>query len=173
MRIEKKKEITVDLHDRFSKSAVVIVTDYKGLDVTSINDLRRQLRAENVEFQVAKNTLLIRAADDTDVALIKDHFKGPSAVALSYDDPVSPAKVLTKFAETNDKLEIKVGMMGGKVLEPEAIKALALLPSREVLLSQLLSTFNEVPTSFVRLAAEIPRSFVNVLNAIKQEKEAA
>jgi large subunit ribosomal protein L10 len=99
MKIEEKKRIAQNLSERFSKAAVVIVTDYKGLDVTSINDLRRKLRQEEVEFQVAKNSLLIRASQETDVALIKDTFKGPSAVAMSYGDPVVPAKILTEFAK--------------------------------------------------------------------------
>ena len=173
MRLEAKQEITKDLHERFAKSAIIVVTDYKGLNVASMNDLRRKLRESDVEFQVVKNTLLVRAAEDTEVALIRDHFKGPSAVAISYDDPVAPAKVLTQFAKENDKLEIKVGVLNGKVLDVQAIKALASLPSREVLLAQFLSTLNAVPTSFVRALAEIPRSLVNVLTAIKDQKEAA
>ena len=173
MKLEAKQIITEDLHDRFARSAIIVLTDYKGLDVTSINDLRRKLREANIEYQVVKNTLLVRAAEDTEVALIKDHFKGPSAVAISYDDPVAPAKVLTQFAKDNDKLEIKVGVLNGKVLDAQAIKALALLPSREVMLALLLATLNAVPSSFVRVLAEVPRSMVNVLTAIKDQKEAA
>ena len=78
MRLEEKQKITEDLHERFSKSAIVVVADYKGLDVSSMNALRRKLREEDIEFRVAKNTLLIRAAKDTEAALIEDYFKGPS-----------------------------------------------------------------------------------------------
>ncbi len=173
MRLDAKQQIAEDLHARFAKSAIIVLTDYKGLDVTAMNDLRRKLREANIEYQVVKNTLLVRAAEDTGVAAIKDHFKGPSAVALSYEDPVAPAKVLTQFAKDNPKLEIKVGVLNGKVLDGQAIKALATLPSREVLLAQFLSALNAVPTSFVRVIAEIPRSLVNVLTAIKDQKEAA
>ena len=173
MRIAEKQQIAEDLRDRFSKSAIIVVTDYKGLDVAAMNDLRRKLRAEQIEYQVVKNTLLIRASEDNDVALIKDYFKGPSAIALSYDDPVAPAKVLSQFAKEHDKLEIKVGVMDGQVLDANAIQALAKLPSREVLLGQLLSALNAVPTSFVRTIAEVPRSLVNVLAAIRDQKEAA
>ena len=173
MKLEAKQQITEDLHDRFARSAIIVLTDYKGLDVISINELRRKLREANIEYQVVKNTLLVRAAEDTEISLIKDHFKGPSAVAISYDDPVAPAKVLTQFAKENDKLEIKVGVLNGKVLDVQAIEALATLPSREVMLAQLLSTLNAVPTSFVRVMAEIPRSLLNVLTAIKDQKEAA
>ena len=173
MRIEEKQQIAEDLRDRLSKSAIIVLTDYKGLDVAAMNDLRRKLRAEEIEYQVVKNTLLIRAAEDNDIALIKDYFKGPSAIALSYDDPVAPAKVLSEFAKENDKLEIKAGVMNGQVLDANAIKALAKLPSREVLLGQLLSALNAIPTSFVRTIAEVPRSFVSVLAAIRDQKEAA
>ncbi len=173
MNLNRKKEITADIHERFSKSKIVIVTDYKGLDVMTMNDLRRKLRDVGVEYKVVKNTLLIRASDDTDAALIRDHFKGPSAIALAFDDPVSPAKVLTEFAKAHEKLEIKAGVMNGKVLELEAIKALSKLPSREVLLAQVLSTMNAVPTSFVRALSDLPRKLLNVLNAIKEQKEAA
>jgi len=173
LRIAEKQQIAEDLRDRFSKSAIIVVTDYKGLDVAAMNDLRRKLRAEQIEYQVVKNTLLIRASEGNDVALIKDHFKGPSAIALSYDDPVAPAKVLSQFAKDNNKLEIKVGVMDGQVLDASAIQALAKLPPREVLLGQLLSALNAVPTSFVRTIAEVPRSLVNVLAAIRDQKEAA
>ncbi len=173
MRLDAKQQIAEDLHERFARSAIIVLTDYKGLDVAAMNNLRRKLREANIEYQVVKNTLLVRASEDTGVAAIKDHFKGPSAVALSYDDPVAPAKVLTQFAKDNEKLEIKVGVLNGKVLDVQAIKALATLPSREVLLAQFLSALNAVPTSFVRALAEIPRSLVNVLTAIKDQKEAA
>jgi len=173
LKLEAKQQIAEDLHDKFAKSAITVLTDYKGLDVAAINDLRRKLRESNIEYRVVKNTLLVRASEETEVALIKDHFKGPSAVAISYDDPVAPAKVLTQFAKDNGKLEIKVGVLNGKVLDAQAIMALALLPSREVMLAKFLGTLNAVPTSFVRVLAEIPRSLLNVLTAIKDQKEAA
>jgi large subunit ribosomal protein L10 len=173
LKLSEKQQIADELRDRFSKSAIIVVTDYKGLDVAAMNDLRRKLRAEEIEDQVVKNTLLVRASENNDVALIKDHFKGPSAVALSYDDPVAPAKVLSQFAKDNDKLEIKVGVMNGQVLDVKAIMALAKLPSREVLLGQLLAALNALPEKLVRTIAEVPRSLVNVLAAIRDQKEAA
>ena len=173
MNLEDKKKIVQDLNERFSKAAVVIVTDYKGLDVAAINDLRRRLRKEEIEYQVVKNSLMVRASQETDVALIKEMFKGPSAVAMSYSDPIAPAKVLTEFARDHDVFAIKVGVMDGKILELNDIKALSALPSREILLGTLASVLNNVPTGFVRVIAEIPRSLLNVLQAIKDQKEAA
>ena len=173
MRLDAKQQIAENLHDRFARSAIIVVTDYNGLDVAALNDLRRRLRVEGVEYQVVKNTLLVRAAADTEADLIKEYFKGPSAVAISYDDPVAPAKVLTQFAKENNKLKIKVGVLNGKVLDLNAVKALATLPSKEVMLAQFLAVLNAVPTSFVRVLAEVPRSLLNVLTAIKEQKEAA
>jgi len=172
MNLNQKKEIANDLSERFSKASIAIVTDFKGLDVATMTELRRKLREESVDYKVVKNTLLIRAAENTDIALMKDYFKGPSAIALSYDDPVIPAKILDKFAGDNDKFEIKAAVMKGKLLDNTAIKALSKLPSREVLLGQMLSAMNAVPTGFVRLLSQVPQSLVNVLQAIKDQKEA-
>jgi large subunit ribosomal protein L10 len=173
LKIDQKKQIVEEIRDKFARSKVVIVTDYKGLDVAAINDLRRKLREENVEYQVVKNTLLSIAAEGTDVAVIKERFKGPSAIALSYADPVGPAKILTKFADENKKFEIKFGAMGGKALDLPGIKALSSLPSREVLLAQVLSAMNGVPTALVRALNDVPTRLVNVLRAIREQKEAA
>lgn len=173
MNLEDKKKIVQELNERFSKAAVVIVTDYKGLDVAAINDLRRRLRKEEVEYQVVKNSLMVRASQETDVALIKETFKGPSAVAMSYSDPIAPAKVLTEFAKDHDVFAIKVGVMDGKILDANKIEALSALPSREVLLGTFVSVLNNVPTGFVRTIAEIPRRLLNVLQAVKDQKEAA
>jgi large subunit ribosomal protein L10 len=172
VKLEKKKEIVKNMHEKFARSKVVIVTDCKGLDVATMNVLRRRLRESKVEYKVAKNSLLIRASEETDVELIKDCFKGPSAVALSYDDPIAPAKVLIKFSKEHDKLEIKTGVMNGKVIDLNAIKAMSLLPSREVLLGQFLSVTNVVPEGFVRVLNAIPMQFLNLLKAIKEHKEA-
>ncbi len=173
MNIEEKKQFVEALKERLDKAKIAILTDYKGLDVEAITELRAKLREARIEFQVIKNTMLRLASDGTDIAPIRDSFVGPSAIALSYDDPVAPAKILTDFAKSNAKLEIKVGVMNGKVLDLSSIKALADLPSREQLLAMVLSTMNAVPTSLVTALSDVPRRMVNVLQAIKDQKEAA
>jgi large subunit ribosomal protein L10 len=173
LKLQEKQAIVEELQEKFRRSRVIIVTDYKGLNVEKMNALRRKLRDEDIEYRVVKNTLLVRAAQDTDVAALESHFTGPSAIAMSFEDPVAPAKVLTDFAKENDKLEIKVGLLRGKVLEMADIKALSSLPSREALLGQLLSVMNGVPGGFVRTLAAVPQGLVNVLTAIKDQKEAA
>lgn len=173
MKLDEKKKIVEELKDKFSKSKVVIVTDYKGLDVTTINSLRRKLRESQVEYKVVKNTLLSRAAENSDLAMIKDNFKGPSAIAISYDDPVAPAKVLTDFAKDHEQLDIKAAFMEGRALDLKAIKALSALPSHEELVGQLLRSMIGVPTGLVRALSDIPRRLLNVLGAIQNQKEAA
>lgn len=173
MNINDKKKVVEDLHERIGRSSVVFVTDYKGLDVVTVSALRRKLHEVGTEYAVVKNTLLIRAVEDTDASDLKTFFKGPTAVAICYDDPVAPAKALTEFADENDKLEIKAGLLSGKLMDLAGIKALADLPSREQLLGQLLGGLNAVPTDFVRVLSAVPGSLLNVLSAIKDQKEAA
>jgi len=173
VKIEKKKQVVDDLKEKLATTKVVIVTDYKGLNVAQMTELRRKLSEANVDYKVVKNTLLKRASEGTDANLLTDVFQGPSGIALSYDDPVAPAKVLTQFAKDNNKLEIKAGVMDGQLLDLNAITALSKLPSREELLAQVLSAMNAVPTGLVRALADVPRRMVNVLNAIKDQKAAA
>jgi large subunit ribosomal protein L10 len=165
-----KEELVKGLQEKLSTAKVVITTDYKGLDVAAVSDLRRKLKEAGVEYQVVKNTLLRRVAEDNQMALMADSFIGPSAIAYSFDDPVAPAKVLTEFAKENDNLEIKAGVMEGQLMDLAAIKALSSLPSKEALLGQLLSVMNGVPTSFVRVLNAVPQGFVNILGAMKDQQ---
>lgn len=173
MKLEEKKQIAEDLHGRFKRSQLVVLTDFKGLDVGSVSDLRRKLKEAGVDYKVAKNTLMARASQDTPVAVMADHFKGPGAVAISYQDPVAPAKILTRFADDSKKLEIRAAVLNGKLIDVNGVKALAALPSREVLLGQLLSVMAGVPTSAVRVLAGVPRALVNLLSALKDQRQAA
>jgi len=173
LNISQKKELVERLAKEFSAAEISILIDYKGLDVLTITDLRAQLRNAGVRMEVVKNTLLDRASQDTDTALMKDLFKGPNAIVYSQDDPVSPAKILVKFAKDNEKLEIKAATLAGKLLSADEIQQLAKMPSREELLGKLVCVLNAVPTSFVNVLSGVPRSFVNVLNAVKDQKEAA
>ncbi len=173
LNISQKKEVVERLAKDFKESEISILVDYKGLNVLKMTELRALLRKEGIRIEVVKNSLLVRASEGTDGALMKDFYKGPNAIILSKKDPVAPAKILMNFAKDNDKLEIKAGALSGKLLSPEDIKQLAKLPSKEELLGQLVYTLNAVPTSLVNVLSGVPRAFVNVLNAIKDQKEAA
>jgi large subunit ribosomal protein L10 len=137
--IEQKKVIVEEIAEKLQKSKSTIVTDYRGLNVKQMNELRKQLREAGVEFQVLKNTLTRRAAEKVNMSELNEHLTGPTAIAFSYDDVVAPAKILHNFAKENKALEIKGGMVEGKAVTLDEIKALAELPSREGLLSMLLS----------------------------------
>ncbi len=173
LNISQKKEQVKRLAKEFSESEISILVDYKGLDVLQMTELRSKFRAANVQMEVVKNTLLTRAVEGTDSDLMKDFFKGPSAIVLSKEDPVAPAKILVDFVKDNEKLEIKAAALGGKLLSVEEITQLAKMPSKDELLGKLVCTLNAVPTSFVNVLAGVPRAFVNVLNAVKDQKEAA
>jgi large subunit ribosomal protein L10 len=173
VKLEEKKQIAEDLHGRFKRSQLVVLTDFKGLDVASVGDLRRKLKEAGIEYKVVKNTLMARASQDTPIAVMADHFKGPGAVAISYLDPVAPAKILTKFADDSKKLEIRAAVLNGKLIGASEVKALAALPSREVLLGQLLAVMIAVPTSAVRVLAGVPRALVTALSALRDKRQAA
>lgn len=173
MNLSKKKEFVAQLETCLKETQISILVDYKGLNVEAMTQLRSELRKEGVQLAVIKNTLLGMASKGTDTALMEDFFKGPNAIATCKDDPVAPARILVKFAEANEKLEIKAGSMNGKLLSVDDIKTLAKMPSREVLLAQVLSAMNGVPTAMVRVLSGVPRGFMTVLNAIGEQKEAA
>jgi len=173
LNISQKKEQVKRLAQEFADSEIVILVDYKGLDVAQLTELRALLRNEDAGIEVVKNTLLVRASEGTDAALMNEFYKGPSAIVTSKTDPVAPAKILVNFAKDNEKLEIKAGVLAGKLLDIDQIKQLAKMPTKEELLAKLVFTLNAVPTSLVNVLSGVPRSFVNVLNAVKDQKEAA
>lgn len=173
LNISQKKELVERLHQQLSNAEIVIIVDYKGLNVEKITQLRAEMRKQGVLIEVVKNTLLRRASQDTNAMCLDDFLTGPNAIILSTTDPVAPAKVLVDFVKDNEKLEIKAGSLNGKLLNAEDIKQLATMPSKDELIAKFVRTINEVPTSFVRVLSSVPGSFVNVLNAIKDQKEAA
>ncbi|MCL6632906.1 MAG: 50S ribosomal protein L10 [Alicyclobacillus herbarius] len=136
---EEKEKLVQEIADKFSRSKAVIVADYRGLNVAESNELRKQLREAGVEFKVLKNTMTRRAAEKAEVPGLQEFFVGPSALAFGYDDPVAPAKVLHEFARSHKALELKGGLVEGRVITAKEVEGLASLPSREGLLSMLLS----------------------------------
>lgn len=170
MNREEKKELIGNLHDRLEKAQGSYLVDYQGLEVESLNRLRRDLRGVNAEFEVVKNRLLKLACKDTDTETIVDFMQGPTAIALTYDDVVGAAKALVDFAKDFEKLEIKGAQISGKLVDVAGVKKLASLPNREVLLSQALSVMQAVPTSFVRVLNGVMGQFMNVLKAIEEKK---
>lgn len=137
--IAKKAQLVTEVAEQFKNASSVVVVDYLGITVEEATNLRAELRNAGVQFAVVKNSILSRAAKEAGLEGMDDIFKGPSAVAFSNEDVVAPAKILADFAKKVEALEIKAGVIEGKVSSKEEIEALAKLPSREGLLSMLLS----------------------------------
>ncbi|MHA6259178.1 50S ribosomal protein L10 [Sporosarcina sp. CAU 1771] len=137
--LEAKQAVVVEIADKLKSAASVVVVDYRGLNVSQLTDLRKQLRDAGLEFKVYKNSMTRRAAEDAGLEGLNEFLTGPNAIAFSTEDVVAPAKILNDFAKKNDKLEIKAGVIEGLVASQADVKALAELPSRDGLLSMLLS----------------------------------
>ena len=137
--IAKKAQLVTEVAEQFKNASSVVVVDYLGITVEEATNLRAELRKAGVQFAVIKNSILTRAAKEAGLEGMDDIFKGPSAVAFSNEDVVAPAKILADFAKKVEALEIKAGVIEGKVSSKEEIEALAKLPNREGLLSMLLS----------------------------------
>lgn len=174
MKKEDKASAVEELHEKFSRAKLTVMTECAGLPVNQITELRKQLRGAKAELRVVKNTLAIRAAEGTAVAVAKDAFKGPLAVVIGYDDPVLPTKLLRDFlkAEKRDeKMRITTGVLEGKRLEPVQLVAVANLPSKDVLLGMLLSAMQGPIRGVVYTLSGILRKLVGVMVAIQEKKK--
>jgi large subunit ribosomal protein L10 len=136
---EEKEQLVQEIADRFTRSKTTIVTDYRGLNVAEVTELRKQLREAGVEFEVLKNTMTRRAVQKAQLEGVEEYLKGPSALAFGYDDVVAPARVLFNFAKKHKALELKGGVVEGRAISAKEVESLASLPSRDGLLSMLLS----------------------------------
>ncbi len=172
MNRDDKLAVVSELNESFNRAKFMVVADYCGLKVSELQKIRIELKNCDSEIRVAKNTLLKRAVTDTGNAALSDDFTGTTAVVMSYADPVAPAKVVTKFADDHKKFIIRCAALDGEKIGIEELVALSKLPSKEVLLGQLLSTWNNVPTGLVQVLTGVPRTFVYALQAIKDQKEA-
>jgi len=170
MNRDGKVKLVENLHARLEKAQAVFLVDYQGLNVEDLNRLRADLRKAHAEFAVVKNRLLKLASRGTETEAIVDHMKGPSAIALTYDDVIDPAKALVGFVKEFDKLNIKVGQVSGKELDEAGVKYLASLPGKEALIGQALSVMQAVPGSFVRVLNGIVAKLVYALKAIEEQK---
>ncbi len=159
--LEIKKQVVADITEKFQAAKSVVVVKYSGLTVEQVTELRNQCRAAGVEYLVLKNTLVRRALDSLNITALDHVLKGPSAFAFGMTDAVAPAKVIDGFISKTKTtaLEIECGLLGRDPLDAAAVKALAELPSREVLLAKLLGSMTNSISSFVR-----------VLEAVRKQK---
>src|SRR5690606_26433377 len=155
-----------------AKAQSVIIAEYRGVDVASVTVLRKNARESGVYLRVLKNTLVRRAVAGTPFEELSPQLTGPLIYGIS-EDPVSAAKVLADFADSNEKLAIKGGALPNSLLSQDGVKALAKMPSREELLSKLMGTMQAPITQFVRTLNEVPTKFVRGLAAVRDQKQAA
>jgi large subunit ribosomal protein L7/L12 len=174
MRKDLKGPAIAELHEKFSRAKVALLTETVGLTSNEATELRRQLRGANAELKVVKNTLAMLAADGTPMAGVKEHFKGALSVAIGYDDPALPAKILRDFIakeKRDKKMRIMVGMVDGNVLDAARIKAVAELPSRPVLLAMLLSAMQGPVRGIMFTLSGVIRKFIGVIVAVQEKKK--
>jgi len=159
--IAEKQQAVNEIAAKLKENTTTVIADYRGLNVAQVTELRKQLRAADVEFQVLKNSLVSRAAASVELSELDSVLTGPTAVAFG-KDAVAPAKILSEFAKKNEALKIKGGVVEGRVVDEAQIQALASLPSREGLLSMLLSV----------LQAPV-RNFALAVKAVADKNEAS
>lgn len=159
----------------FQKATSAVLADYQGIDAPSVTALRATMRSRSVEFRVVKNTLAKLAAKNTSFEGLEANFKGPVSLFLSFDDPIAPAKALAdcRKADATKTPKVLCGVVEGKVIDAAGVKALADLPSREQLLSQMLSVFQGPTTNFAGVFSSLLRKLVGTLDAVREKKSSS
>lgn len=166
---EYKVKAVEEIRDKFSRASAAILTDYRGLNVAEMTELRRKLREQEVEFKVLKNTLTSIAVKELNYDL-DEYLEGPTAIAFSYHDPVAPAKVLAEFAKKNKFLELKAGVIEGKVADKDMVIELSKMPSREELLAKAVGSIQAPLYDIVGVLGGTLRNLVYTLQAVQEKK---
>jgi len=172
LKKDKKGQVISELKEEFDKAKALIFTDFRGLTVAELSDLRRLLKDGAIKYKVIKNTLARIASVGTPVEVAKDSFTGPVGLVIGYDDPVLAAKKVLEYSKKNEKLKVNSGIIEGRFCVPEEIRAIAELPSRKMLLSYVAGSFR---ASLGKMAAALRAtvgSFVYAMNALKTKREA-
>jgi len=167
---EQKQEILENLKEKIANSKAVVFSSDSGATVSAIEALRKELRNNGAEYLVAKKTLLRMATKDFNGDSQVEDLTGSVGLILSYDDEVSGAKIANKFAKDNEAFALAGGVLEGAFIVPDMVKTLATLPSREQLLAKLVGSLNSPISGMVGVLSGVPRSFVGVLSAIKDQK---
>ena len=169
-----KEDQVVELKEKFGRATCVYLADYCGIDVQAANQLRRRIRGEGqgeFEYRVAKNTVLRRACADSDVAGIAEHFAGPTALAISFGDPLGLARILVEFAKDHETFELKGGLLAGEPVDEAQIAQLATLPSLEVLRAGIVGLVQAPATKLARLLFEPGAQVARALGARGEQGE--
>lgn len=166
----KKLEIVRTLREKFFKAEAVFITSFKGFKVAESNEIRKILRENGAEFKVAKNTLIKIASRETPVEAINDYIEGPTGLVIVYKDSVEVAKILKKFLDTHPSLQIRGLVIKGKGYKGEMLNELVKLPSKEILLAQVLGTLQAPIVNLVGVLSGIIRKFLYLLKALEEKK---
>ncbi|HHU48324.1 MAG TPA: 50S ribosomal protein L10 [Clostridiales bacterium] len=169
---EKKEQIVAEIKQKLADSSSAILIDYRGLTVEEVTQLRSEFRKNDVDYKVYKNTLTELAAKELGMDDLTPFLKGPTAIAFGVKDPVAPAKILTEGMKKLKKMQFKVGVVDGRIIDVNGIKALAELPSREELIAKMLGSMNAPISGLVNVLGGTMRSLLYALNAVKESKEA-
>jgi large subunit ribosomal protein L10 len=168
--LNQKREVIDSISGKMKSAKAMVFADYRGLTVEQDTELRSALRKAGVEYRVVKNTLTRFAAKENGLDGLSSYLNGPTSMASSDTDPVAPAKVLNEYAKKFDKLELKVGVVEGRIIDVNGIKSLAELPPREVLIAKVLGGFNAPISGLVNVLNGNIRGLVVALNAIAEQK---
>jgi large subunit ribosomal protein L10 len=171
LNLDEKKAVVAEVSKQIENAQAMILAEYRGVGVEDMTSLRAKARNSGVYLKVLKNKLVKRAVEDTSFSSLSEEMVGPLVFGIS-EDPVAAAKVLNDFAKENDLFVIKTGAMPNEMLDVNAIKALASLPSREELLAKLLGTMQAPVAKFVRTLNEVPTKFVRGVAAVRDQKPA-
>ena len=166
-----KEAVVQEIAEIFKNAKGVFINDFQGLNVEKMGELRQKCREASVEYRVVKNTLARLAAKEAGWEEMTDFLQGPSAIAFSYDDPSKPARVLTEFAKAEEKPKLKMSLFEGAFYGPDKVKEIAVLPSKDILLTKIVGGFNSPIQGFVGGLSGLIRKFVLTLNAVKESKE--
>ena len=173
-KVELKKPIVEEISEALNGAKAAVLVDYRGLTVEEDTKLRNNLRQAGVKYFVVKNTLLRLAAKEVGLEGLDDALHGPTALAVSDEDAVAPAKVMAEFAKENDKLEIKTGFMDGSVMTLDEVKQLAATPNRETLMAKMLGSLNAPISNLARLLSTIVDGGEEIADLVaKKNAEAA
>ena len=167
---QEKEEMLQMLKEKMGSAQLIVMTDYKGINVSAMTKLRRKMRESGSEFKVAKNTIAKIAARELGIEGMDEYLEGPTALAFGFEDPVAPAKILGDFAKEYKQLAIKAGILEGRLVGEAQIKDLANLPSREVLLAKVLGGMQAPMYGFAGALQGLLRNLVYVLEAVREKK---
>lgn len=165
-----KVAVVAEIQEKLSRSQGVVLVDYRGLNVEEVTELRKKLREAGVEYRVEKNTLVTLAARGAEVEGLEEYLAGPTALAFGYNDPVTPAKILSNFAKDHKKMELKGGILEGKAIDKDQVKALADLPSREALLGQVAGMLQAPMRGMVTVLSGPLRNLAYAVEAVRRKQ---